>query len=161
MLASFDWVQGIGRNFRLPGRRRHAFVPQSPRVCDPGGGELPEGCSSSSPSGYHLKEVTARLQWMGQMGWEDRRRGSYPCRQLRDKGQGPGIEDQGSGTKAKSAGGETFQPGLQDGTAQRLSVAEGVDRWAGKLGVALTRSTEDHHRHCPRWDDSPMDPEVG
>lgn len=52
------------------------------------------------PSGYHLKEVTARLQWMGQMGKRrrDRRRGSYPCRQLRDKGQGPGIKDQGSGT---------------------------------------------------------------
>lgn len=62
---------------------------------------------------------------------------------------------------AKSAGGETSQLGFQDGTAQRLSVADGVDRWAEKLSIALTRSMEDHHRHCPRWDDSLMDPEVG
>lgn len=64
-----------------------------------------------------------------------------------------------SGTRARDKGPKTRDQGPRQshcdqasrtGPTQWLSVAEGVDRWAEKLNVALTRSIEDQHRHCPR-----------
>lgn len=58
--------------------------------------------------------------------------------------------------------GKPLEPGFHEGpvqAAQRLSVAEGVDRWAEELSLALTRSIVDHNRRC--LDDSLKDSEVG
>lgn len=52
------------------------------------------------PSGYHLKEVTARLQWMGQMGWEEATRSAERELPLSTaQGQGPGTRDQRPGIR--------------------------------------------------------------
>lgn len=71
-------------------------------------------------------------------GQQDRRRGSYPCRQLRDKGQGPG-------TMAKSAGGgEPLQPGFQDET--RPEVFRGPKVWIDGPKSWLYTSSRQIHR---------------
>lgn len=72
------------------------------------------------------------------------------------------IRDQGAWQSQQV--GKPLGPGFHAGpvqAAQRLSVAEGVDRWPEELRSALTRSTADHNHCFPRLDDSLMDPEVG
>lgn len=67
------------------------------------------------------------------------------------QGQGPGATVVGTRDhgKVRRWGSHRNQASMTE-PAQWLSVAEGVDRWAEKLSVALTRSIADHHRHCPR-----------
>lgn len=107
---------------------------------------------------------------MGQMGWEQATRSAERKLPLSTaQGQGPGTRDhdgndQGSGSKAKSAGGGaigTRLPRRAVQAAQRRSVAEGVERWAEELSLALTRSNVDHNHCFPRLDDSLMDPGAG
>jgi hypothetical protein len=72
------------------------------------------------------------------------------------------IRDQGPWQSQQA--GKPLEPGSHEGplqAAQRLSVAEGVGRWAEELSLALTRSIEDHNRGCPCLNDSLMDSEVG
>lgn len=138
-------VLGKGNPFRLPGRHSQVRVPPSPRACDPDGGEFSECCSCLQPSGYQLRDVTARLQWMGQMRWEQA--GATPV-----DSSGTGARDQGPGTAMTTIRdhgpwqsqqvGMPMEPGFHDGpfqATQRLSVAEGVDRWAEELSLALTK----------------------
>lgn len=105
------------------------LCPPSPRACYPDSGELSECCSSLQPSGFQLREVAARLQWMGQMWWEEATRSVERELPLSTaQGQGPGTRDhgdndQGSGTMAESAGGEAIGTRLPRGARPSRSKA--------------------------------------
>lgn len=116
---NFDGAQGVGENknlFTLSGRHDRLASAESTSLRSrwwrivrmlllPPALWVPR---------FQLREVAARLQWMGQMWWEEATRSAERELPLSTaQGQGPGTRDrgdndQGSRTMAESAGGEAI-----------------------------------------------------